>query len=319
MNDKRLWGEPCQARIASRKGSRHVLMVLAAIIGVLASTPTAQGPTLDDVLGRASDYVLEYQKQLSGVVSEENYLQVFERRPGTVAQRRELKSDVLLVRVADAGRYILFRDVFEVDGRPVRDRQERLTRLFLDPSRGAATQMNRIMEESARYNIGNIERTMNVPTLPLVFLEPNFQLRFEFNRSDDRVPATLRGPIRSQGGNDASAAHFTAATEVWVVSYRELGQNTLIRTSGGRDLPSTGRFWIEPDTGRVTMTELQVGNADVAGLVDVSYAHEPSVDLVVPIAMREGYRNPRSGAAIEGSATYSRFRRFQVSVTEVVP
>lgn len=299
-----------------RFGPTLVSLIGLTIVSWIGPAANAQGPTLDDVLGRASDYVLEYQKQLSGVVSEEAYLQVFERRPGTVAQRRELRSDVLLVRVADAGRYILFRDVFEVDGRMVRDRQERLTRLFLDPSQGSATQMTRIMEESARYNIGNIERTMNVPTLPLVFLEPSFQARFEFDRSEDRVPATLGGRIRSPDGSDASATHFTASTEVWVVSYSEIGRNTLIRTSGGRDLPSRGRFWIEPDTGRVVMTEIEVGDAGVQGLVDVSYALEPTVGLVVPVAMRERYRNPRSGVTIEGSATYSRLRRFQVTVNE---
>ena len=141
---------------------------IAGVMLLLLADPAAiaQDATLDDVLGRASDYIVDYQQRLSGVVSEETYLQVFERRPGTVAQRRELKSDVLLVRPPGASRYVQFRDVFEVDGRPVRDREERLTRLFLDPSAGA-TQMNRIIEESARYNIGNIERTMNVPTLPL--------------------------------------------------------------------------------------------------------------------------------------------------------
>jgi hypothetical protein len=32
--------------------------------------------------------------------------------------------------------------------------------------------------------------------------------------------------------------------------------------------------------------------------------------------MRERYRNPRSGVQIEGSAVYSRFRRFEVRVTD---
>jgi hypothetical protein len=154
-----------------------------------------------------------------------------------------------------------------------------------------------------------------VPTLPLAFLEPQFQARFEFERTEERVPETLRGSIR---GNDGSAARFTATTEVWVIAYREIGRNTLIRTSGGLDLPARGRFWIEPDTGRVVMTELSVGDANVQGLVDVSYALESSAGLTVPVAMRERYRNPRSGAQIEGSAVYSRFRRFAVTTSDDV-
>jgi hypothetical protein len=305
--------------LLSRVGPKLSLVgpILALVGPMMLVGPVvrAQGPTLDDVLGLASDYVVAYQKELSGVVSEESYLQVFERRPGTVAQRRELKADVLLVRVPGAARYVQFRDVFEVDGRMVRDRQDRLTRLFLDPTQNATSQMNRIIEESARYNIGNIERTMNVPTLPLLFLDPAFMLRFEFDRSENRVPETMNGTVR---GNDGSAARFTASTEVWVISYQEIGRNTLIRTSGGMDLPARGRFWVEPASGRVVMTELSVGDANVYGLVDVSYALEPSANMVVPVAMRERYRNPRSGAQIEGSAVYSRFRRFSVSATDDV-
>ena len=289
-------------------------LTLFVLLGALA-VPYAQEPVLDDVLGRAGSYVVEYQRQLSGIVAEETYLQVFERRPGIVAQRRALKSDILLVRPTDDGGYIQFRDVFEVDGRPVRDRQDRLTALFLDPSLSAANQMRRIMDESARYNIGNIDRTMNVPTLAMQFLDPYYQPRFRFERTMERVPETMSGPIR---GAEDSSARFIASTEVWVIAFQEVGKNTLIRTSGGMDLPASGRFWIDPASGQVVMTELIVGDAGVRGLVDVSYAHEPAAGIAVPVAMRERYRNPRSGAAIEGSATYSRFRKFGVTAEENV-
>ena len=81
-----------------------------------------------------------------------------------------LKSDFLLVRPPGAERFVEFRDVFEVDGRPVRDRQDRLTRLFLDTSANT-DRIRAIIEDSARYNIGNIPRNVNTPMLPLVFLQ----------------------------------------------------------------------------------------------------------------------------------------------------
>ena len=65
-------------------------------------------------------------------------------------QRRDLKSDVLLVRAPAGDRWIQFRDVFEVDGKPLRDRDDRLTRLFLKPSASAQKQVEDITAESAR-------------------------------------------------------------------------------------------------------------------------------------------------------------------------
>jgi hypothetical protein len=59
-----------------------------------------------------------------------------------------------------------FRDVFERDGKQVRDRQERLAALFLKgSSRSAFEQARAIMDEGARYNIGNVARNINMPTL----------------------------------------------------------------------------------------------------------------------------------------------------------
>ena len=140
-----------------------VTVCLAGVIGVLgvdvlvrAQTPE---PTLEQVLARTTQYVLDYQKNLSGLVSEEHYLQSW-RRGSRMPETRALRSDVLLTQPPGGKRYLMFRDVFEVDGRQVRDRDERLQRLFLSPSAVTSTQVYRIIEESARYNIGNVQRTV---------------------------------------------------------------------------------------------------------------------------------------------------------------
>ena len=81
-----------------------------------------------------------------------------------------LVSDFLLVQVPGEG-WTPFRDVFERNGQKLRDREERLAKLFLNgASRSSFDQARQIMLEGARYNIGTIERTINLPTLPLVFL-----------------------------------------------------------------------------------------------------------------------------------------------------
>src|SRR5207249_185671 len=83
----------------------------------------------------------------------------------------------------------------------------------------------------------------------------------------------------------------------WKRRWSTFAVNSRIRTS----------FWIEPDTGRVLMTELRAGDMNVRGTIDVSYQSEPLMRLLAPIEMREEYFD-RSGAQITGVATYGRFR-----------
>lgn len=108
-------------------------------------SPGGQELSLDTVLARASQYALAYQQALSGVVSEESYVQTW-RRGSRQPQVRTLKSDVLLTRPAGSNRSLFFRDVFEVDGRQVRDRDQRLVELFLTPSASSSTQVLNILQ-----------------------------------------------------------------------------------------------------------------------------------------------------------------------------
>src|SRR4051812_45702654 len=113
---------------------------------------SAQAPDqLDAILDKAGDYVSTYQRTFVGVVAEETYRQNTRGVGRTdqrgfasegVGQRRDLKSDVLLVRAPAGDGWIQFRDVFEVDGKPVRDRAERLAKLFLQPSASAQRQID---------------------------------------------------------------------------------------------------------------------------------------------------------------------------------
>jgi hypothetical protein len=222
------------------------------------------------------------------------------------ANHRELKSDLLLVRPVGADRYIQFRDVFEVDGKPVRDRNERLMKLFLQPSSSTAEQAEQIVNESSRYNIGNLERTVNVPVLALLILNPGNQPRFTFKRTDDSKPAIAADTAPPAGG------------DVWVIRYEEVEPSTLIRTTNGRDLPAHGRFWIDGVTGRVLMSELVAEDTFLQGTIDVTYRLDPGVALLVPTDMRERYVVRRDNSRVEGRAAYGRFRQFQVKVDEKI-
>ena len=145
-------------------------------------------------------------------------------------QKRDLKSDVLFVRTPDADYWMQFRDVYEVDGKPVRDRAERLTKLFLEPSRSVKKQAEDIAAESARYNIGGVNRNINLPVLALSVLETHNRPWVVFSGSRKK--------------------------DVWDVEFREERGGTLIRTTGNQSMPSRGHFLIDAATGRVLSSDL---------------------------------------------------------------
>ena len=296
-------------------------LILAATSASLAAQPAASAgpgtpsgpPELKAVLARAAAYVEDFRERLSGIVAEESYVQ--QEIPGL---RREVRSDLLLVRSEAFPRWLQFRDTFEVDGRPVRDRTERLTRLFLEPAT-AVERAKRIAVESSRYNVGVLQRTINVPLMPLVFLEPAVQRRLRFSRaSDDERPAVP----------EAQAGHFRVSTEVWVIRFEERDRPTIVRDPvNARDVPSQGRFWIEPSSGRVLMSEMRSNHPTVRADITVNYQSEPLPGLLVPVAMHERYENIIGGRRlapgqywrrIEATALYSKFRQFQVLVDQHV-
>src|SRR5262249_52786938 len=104
-----------------------------------APTPSAAAPLATDapaaeVMSRVTTFVERYGDAASVLVGIEKYRQEAltfvspTRMPKTV---RVLKSEVALVRNSSAiGGWLAFRDVIEVDGKPVKDRGARLATLF---------------------------------------------------------------------------------------------------------------------------------------------------------------------------------------------
>jgi hypothetical protein len=270
-----------------------------------APLSAAAAPTLDAVIGRAGTYVAEFHRRFSRLVAEEEYTQAWEtiwsgqRHGATKHGERVLRSDLLLVKPRGVADWLQYRDVFAVDGQPVRERSDRLDELLRGDAPAEAL-ADRIRRESAKYNIGDILRDVNIPVLALRFLLPDTQSRFRFTRAGDRDVTTAHLAPDGRGV-------FRVTTEVWAIDYEEVRHPTIIRTPAHKDLPAHGRFWIDPDTGRVLITELRAGNKNVRGAIDVSYQSEPVLDLLVPVEMREEYFD-QSGSHITGIATYGRFR-----------
>jgi len=262
-----------------------------ATVVALSLCPSLDARTdLATVLARAGTYVDGFERDFGSMVSEERYEQSL--RPGTA--QTFLVSDFLLVQLPGQG-WVPFRDVFERDGQAVRDRQDRLTSLFLGNPRAALEQAKKIVDEGARYNIGNVSRNINVPTLTLPFLNPSQRHRFRFTDAKTDDAALGRA-----------------------IDFTEVGRPTFITTSGGRNLPVTGRFWIDEDTGVVMRSELHAVDTAVQAHIVVTYRFDETVEVWVPARMEERYKRQRDTVQVFGVATYSKFRRFQVNTSEEV-
>jgi hypothetical protein len=211
-----------------------------------------------------------------------------------VERQRTLKSDFAIVRLTGDDAWIGVRDVLEVDGEALPGERGRLQALLSDTRTSLAARVRRLADEQAKYNLGDLYRTINVPTLPLEFLQPDRQPRFRFKRTR---PSTLNG------------------IPVSTIAFEERQRPTLIRTPQGRDVVSAGIFWIDPQTGAVLRTELRAGEnmtGRLRSIILVSYARHDRFDMLLPDDMNELYVSGRN--RIEGHATYSNFRRFETEI-----
>jgi hypothetical protein len=278
---------------------------LATGVVVAAGPQATPEPTLADVLRRAAAYVAEFQVRLSHIVAEETYVQDWTSvgPKGKSFGRRDLRSDLVLMRPAGTDAWAEFRDVFEVDGRAIRPRDDRVEQLLREPA-GTSMHVATVLADSARFNVG-VERNVNTPFFSLRFLETGNQPRFRFERSAGAAPtlaASTAGPADPV---------FRVSTEVWVIAYREVRARTLVRTAQRKDQPAHGRFWIEPATGRVLVSELVLDDGAVRATIEVSYQSEAALNMLVPVVMRERVEGRKTGSVVEGRATYGRFRRLE--------
>ncbi len=284
----------------------------SAIVATAAPPPVPAD--LVPVLEQAARYVLDYEQAFHDIAAEETYTQWAGRQP-TVATgstlscaatscRRSTRADVVFVRLGGEIPWGTFRDVFEVDGQKVREREGRLETLFTASSPATVVQRARtILNENARYNIGPAVRNINFPTLSLVFLHPRNQSRFAWKRGGTRRFGTVEG---------------------LEMEFEEVARPTLVDQDGQGDLPAKGRFWVDPARGTVlrSETEFRFEPGRARAYVATQYRAEPKLAMWVPSEMREEYDDlpgsfqPVFRSPSEATARYSSFRRFTVTIED---
>jgi hypothetical protein len=279
--------------------ARALQVSLAILAGLLSSAAgalsDAQTVTFAEVMRKAHEYVSVYEDhELSTVIARERYHQQWLASDATIKGERTMLADYALLQLPDED-WVALRDVYEIDGIAVADRTARLKALFAGPREQLGERAMAMAKESADFNLGKIYyRTVNLPTFTLRALRPANRKRIEFDKAGEEL---------------------VGDTRTWVVAFREAKGPTFSATPGGRDIPSHGRFWVEPDTGVVLRSEMILGGTRrVSGraTITVTYRLEPSLGFRVPIEMRERYDNPRRKRddVVIAVATYSDFRRF---------
>jgi hypothetical protein len=269
----------------------HAVAIIILCSGYPVVSSQTRAVSLEEIQQRATAYVVAYQQALTSLVATERYVQTLRRERGG-GQRRELVSEVVMVRGGAQSDWTMFRDVLEVDSRVIRNREQRLLELLRSPAPDALAAARRIAEESARFNIGGLTRTFNVPDMALSFLRPENVPRIRYDNLRSEVIDGVR--------------HF-------VFRFRELHGPTIVRAPEGSDVPGQGRFWVT-DQGVVRRTELVLSDQRSTGRATVDFRDDAAVGLRVPIMMTESYM--LQGEFIGGSATYSNFRRFTVRTSE---
>src|SRR5262245_32930814 len=165
------------------RSARAALTVLALATG-LVRIGEAQAPPLNAVLDRLSAYLLDYETKVVELVADEHYKQWIKRRSGyggDTVSKRDLRSTYFLVRLPDGRAWYGFRDVMRVDGRDVPRQGREMAELLGARTEDGYDEAMAVMRQNAKYNIGGVYRTINLPLQALHLLHPDNRDRFDFH------------------------------------------------------------------------------------------------------------------------------------------
>lgn len=287
---------PGRMTVAARLRGPRRTAVLALVTGLTARPVPAQPADFPDLLERARQQWVAYERALGSVLADEHYRQEAWWRAGRLPVVRTLASELLLFRAPDIDDWVAFREVRTVDGAVPDEPSPSVTATLADGSRSLSERVGHLVRASARYNLGDIERTINTPTFAPIVLRPVHRSRVRFTRQHEAMIGGRR---------------------TVVVRFEETARPTVVRGRGTRDVPMRGELWLDLETAEVRQSRLQMTErrTGVAATLEVVYAHAPSLDLWVPATMKEVY--VRRGHRVTADAVYTNYRRFTTAVRVV--
>ena len=286
------WHMPILKPRSSRRalvGAAGATSLFLASVGLSGQDAAGRDPQVEAAVA----YVAGYTKAMASVVCDERQVQRVLKHDGKVSKQRELISEVLLVDTGGNGPFslVVFRDVAQVDGKNVRNRDDRLRRLLMEPQKKAFDQAVRITKEGARYNIGAFDReTGNV--------DPLVQAIWWF-------------------GGDLGAGRFTRTADG--VSFSRGTRRAKTGRGDSGQLAIQGRYVLDSD-GRIAESHWATDDPTFDIRITVRYHAHPKLDVLVPAEMQRHERVAQKANAdtTEARVTYSNCRQFQVTTEESI-
>lgn len=274
-----------------------VRVVLIVALSTLAISAVSAAPdqsaqpntSLKALVSAASTYVARYEQDFAFLIADESYSQT-RTDAGGGAENRLLRSEFFLTFLPADNEWVSVRDPVEVDGAPVTGRGD--LRALLSKGGEIRGLIAEVVARNARYNIGQVTRNFNEPTLPLLLLEAKRVNEVKFERravshEGDVVLATL--------------------------AFLERGRPTLVRGPEG-SLPAKGEITLEAGTGIVRRTTFELDRTGVKVKLITDYALDKKLGLWLPTVFTERYDTTSpSTEVVMCEATYSNYRRFDVT------
>jgi hypothetical protein len=272
--------------------SMRAAVIVAAVPLIGANEPV----DVDNVLMRLDGYLEKYEGELSAVVADEQLIQETDGRVTAAKRTRRLNSEIAFVRLPGSLEWLGFRNVRILDGKPLLATKT-LAELLASASADAMAQASLLVNGSAQCNLGN-PRTTNMPNQPLELLSEKYRHRYE-------VKLDGRGKMRGR------------ATDI--VDLREIGGDPIVYNEG-RQMRSHVRAWVDVINGALWRAEVELsvpGDYRNPAWLRVDFAEDQSLKILVPVQMQERFNFVADTGT--GVATYSNFRRFQISARIVPP
>jgi hypothetical protein len=287
-------------------------IVVALSLGVAVVSLEAQRPpddtNLDAVVAAAAAYVKDYQRALTAILADEDYLQqVVTQTPRdqSMPRARRLQSEVFFMFAPASGDWMAMRDVVSMDGTAVVERPNLREALrTLPPVEVART----FKSYNSRFNLGRASRNFNEPTLSLLLLDDRYRPHVRFTR---------KGVQKARDGT-------------WVtIAFTEVnGPHTLIRDLSQGPAVSKGEFDVEAATGRVRRARMVTAIGVMTAELTTTYIPAERLGMWVPATFSERYQSgrkveiapdprinlPVTYEEVRGLAKYSNYRRFEVKV-----
>jgi hypothetical protein len=288
---------------ASRASRLLAAALVAATVG--AAFPRAQEASLEQRLTVMQAYLRVTYARLANIVVSE----VYEQNSNiALSQTRRLESEVLLVRhPVNPENWLVFRDVLSVNRRPVANHEQRLTDLFINPTAASVELATQIVAASDQYQLPGASFALTNPYVVVGLMDRFYQPRFEFRLGevDDKVARGARIiRFRERQGTASGGPVISSGDPKDVVKTDWLF----------KDEPANGSVWIDPSSGRILKTALNIGrNATTT----TTFRLDEALNVIVPVEMttRWALRAPQ---VVNGKAKYGQVRRFGVDTEETL-